>query len=430
MTPVKAIAVNSEFDIARLNAMVEILHGHNIKVHRLNKSITWEETTFDPRYSCIIPLRQPQYRLIKALFETRTSFQDSLFYDVSSWTLPLAFNLPYAEVTTKAFNDNLLGEEIMNFPAVKDNAEISKPSYAYGLNWNGYFAPRALYKLLKTGLRVKVATEPFTHNNGKKHNYGTIIIPLQDQPLPPDHIHTLMDEIKVKDGIEVYHFNSGASLNGNYLGSNNMKKIALPKVAIIIGDGIDGYSAGEVWHLLDQRFDMELTLLPVDKLSSTKLQKYNTLILVNGNYQRLGPSIVAKIKSWTQGGGNIIAMQNASRWLSTKSLTKIKFKVNDSPDKLPQRPYADRPRYKGAQLIGGAIFGTRLDLTHPLAYGYNRKIMPIFKKGTLFMESANSPYANPVMYTQSPLMSGYVSKENLNKLQEYSSSKYNFFGCG
>ena len=29
------------------------------------------------------------------MFETRTEFLDSLFYDVSSWTLPLAFNLDY-----------------------------------------------------------------------------------------------------------------------------------------------------------------------------------------------------------------------------------------------------------------------------------------------------------------------------------------------
>ncbi len=428
--PVKAIVVHSESDIARLNALIEILRGHQIKVHELKKSVTQNGNTFDPQHSCIIPLGQSQYRMIKALFEIRTSFQDSLFYDVSSWTLPLAFNLPYAELTNKDFDNNLLGREVGNMEAMLDDAKNSKPTYAYGINWNGYFAPRGLYKLLKTGLRVKVATEPFTHDNGKKHNYGTIIIPLQDQPLPPDQIHALMDEIKRDDWTEVYHFNSGSSLNGNYLGSNKMKRITLPKIALIIGDGIDGYSAGEVWHLLDHRFDMDLTLLPVDKLSSTKLQKYNTLILVNGNYQRLGSGNIAKLKSWTQNGGNIIAMQSATRWLSSKNLTKIKFIVSEKPDKLPPRPYADRSLYKGAQLIGGAIFATQLDLTHPLAYGYNREIMPVFKKGTLFMETTNSPYANPVTFTQNPLMSGYVSKENLEKLQNTAAVNIALLGAG
>ena len=43
----------------------------------------------------MIPKNQKKYRLINAMFETRTKFNDSLFYDVSSWTLPLAFNLDY-----------------------------------------------------------------------------------------------------------------------------------------------------------------------------------------------------------------------------------------------------------------------------------------------------------------------------------------------
>ncbi len=31
------------------------------------------------------------------MFQKRTTFQDSLFYDVSAWTFPLAFNLDYEE---------------------------------------------------------------------------------------------------------------------------------------------------------------------------------------------------------------------------------------------------------------------------------------------------------------------------------------------
>ena len=33
-------------------------------------------------------------------FQKRTTFQDSLFYDISAWTFPLAFNLDYEENET------------------------------------------------------------------------------------------------------------------------------------------------------------------------------------------------------------------------------------------------------------------------------------------------------------------------------------------
>ena len=42
-----------------------------------------------------MPINQKKSKLIKAMFDTQTKFEDSLFYDVSAWTFPLAFNLNY-----------------------------------------------------------------------------------------------------------------------------------------------------------------------------------------------------------------------------------------------------------------------------------------------------------------------------------------------
>ncbi|MCG8321021.1 MAG: M14 family metallopeptidase [Cytophagales bacterium] len=428
---VKGIVFGAVPDRSRLNAMAEILQRHQIRVHKLGQPVDFEGETFEPDNSYIVPLNQQQYLLIKALFETRTSFRDSLFYDVSAWTLPMAFNIPYAELTARTFDNNSVAEEVQDFSLTTTKFPADKPTYAYGLNWNEYFAPRVLFKLLKAGIRAKVVTEPFTHVNGKAYNYGTIIIPLHNQPLSPAQIHRIMDEIKAKGGVEeIFHFNSGASVNGNYLGSNKMKNVVQPKLALIVGEGIAGYDAGEVWHLLDERFDMELSLLPIHKVADTRLERYNTIVLVEGNYAGLGSRARDKIRRWAQNGGNIIAMRNASKWLSEQGLTKVKFKTSKKTDTLRQRAYVDLPRYKGAQVIGGAIFATRLDLTHPLAYGYNREIMPVFKKGTLFMEREKNPYVNPVMFTQNPLLSGYISNENLAKLKNTAAVNISAFGKG
>ena len=38
--------------------------------------------------------------MIKSVFDVATKFTDSTFYDVSTWTFPYAYNIPFAEITS------------------------------------------------------------------------------------------------------------------------------------------------------------------------------------------------------------------------------------------------------------------------------------------------------------------------------------------
>ena len=64
-------------------------------MYEVEQDFTHNGKKYRSGYSYIVPKNQKKHRLINAMFETRTIFNDSLFYDVSSWTLPLAFNLDY-----------------------------------------------------------------------------------------------------------------------------------------------------------------------------------------------------------------------------------------------------------------------------------------------------------------------------------------------
>ena len=86
-----------------------MLHRHEIDVYTLDKSIEVNGERFDAGKNYVVPTNQRQYKLITALFERRTSFQDSLFYDVSAWTMPYAFNVPFVELGDRQFSSNLLG---------------------------------------------------------------------------------------------------------------------------------------------------------------------------------------------------------------------------------------------------------------------------------------------------------------------------------
>ena len=87
-------------DSGRQEEFIKMLERHQIKVQSLSKDATLSGKRFDKENSYFVSLEQKQYRLIKAMFEKVTTFNDSLFYDVSAWTLPLAFNIPYVEINT------------------------------------------------------------------------------------------------------------------------------------------------------------------------------------------------------------------------------------------------------------------------------------------------------------------------------------------
>ena len=91
----EAIIFGNSKDRYRTKKLAEILERHEVDIYELDSDVKHKNKTYRKGYAYVVPKNQKKYRLINAMFETRTEFLDSLFYDVSSWTLPLAFNLDY-----------------------------------------------------------------------------------------------------------------------------------------------------------------------------------------------------------------------------------------------------------------------------------------------------------------------------------------------
>ncbi|RMG22926.1 MAG: zinc carboxypeptidase, partial [Bacteroidetes bacterium] len=409
--PVKAFVFGSAKDPARAWELARILQRHDIQLYRPAQSIQAEGHSFEPASSYLVPLNQPQYRLIHAIFDTQTTFEDSLFYDISTWTFPLAFNLDYAALPKNAFRT---GETVSSLPFPKGRLEGGKSEYAYLFEWYGYYAPRALYKLQQAGLRTKVATQPFAFGD-KTFSYGTILVPVQQQSLSSEEIHQLMEQISQEDGINVYAMQSGLSPTGPDLGSSTFELLQQPKVGLLIGEGVSGYEAGEVWHLLDQRFHIPLTKIELKELEHTDLSRYNTLIMVSGR-NHMSQQAAEQVREWVRKGGLMVGTKGALHWLSGQGLLQYSGKSSEHESQDTQLPFANRANRLGAQVTGGAIFQARLDLSHPIAYGYEHSLISLFRNHNTFVQPAGDPYHNPILYTQAPLQSGYISAPNLKAL--------------
>lgn len=419
-SPVQAYAVAASADPVRNAAFLDLLRSHQIRVHRLTRDVEINGKTYRRGEDFIVPLRQPQFRLIQSLFERRSSFEENVFYDVSTWVLPPAFNLAYGEIGQADFQSALLGEAA---EAVEDGSGtvVGRGDYGYAFGWESFDAARALNHLLKNGLKAKVGTLPFvasTPDGPQAFSRGSIFVPLAVQTEPPDEVFRLMGEAAASATVEIHPVTTGLALEGVDLGSPGFSVIEEREVLVAIGDGISSGAAGEIWHLLDQRVEMAVSLVEASRLNRLDLTRYEVVVLPDGSYSAINDSGIESLERWVRRGGTLIAFQRAARWAASKKLAKADFvESGDGEDEERQRlRYGDADSIERLKRISGAIFSAQVDSTHPLGFGFEEESVQLFRQGTLFMKPSKNPYGTPVLYDDEPLVSGYISDENLEKL--------------
>jgi hypothetical protein len=217
-----AIVFGDEKDAAKAYHLAEILQQHQIKIHEIKNDFTQNGRNYKKGYSYILPKNQKQSRLIEAIFEKRTSFQDSLFYDISAWSFPLAFNLDYNENAPLS----QMGKEILELkPRTIQDLAIS--NYAYLMEWHEYYSPKALNQILEAGIMAKVSLKQFSMD-GVDFDYGTILIPVQNQKLSAQELMQLLNKVAQESNISITPVSTGLT-KGIDFGSSNFKTIKKPK---------------------------------------------------------------------------------------------------------------------------------------------------------------------------------------------------------
>ena len=390
--------------------LADILNSHKIKFNKISEDVVLNGKKYTKDNSFIIPMNQPKRTLINAMFYTQTEFKDSLFYDVSAWTFPLAFNVNYSytDNLSKSSVSKLFGEEVTETKKPLGNVD-SKSNYAYLFEPHEYYAQAAVYHLIKEGLRVKTATRKFSIN-GKEFDFGTYLIPVQNQSMNSEDIYNKLLEMSNKYNINFESQATGIT-SGIDLGSDYFIIVNEPKIGLIVGDGVRSYDAGEIWHLLDTRYNIPITKLDVDDLRFMDLSKYSHVILPNYNGSKLRSE---QIKNYINGGGNLIAYRNSVKWVSN-NLNELEFLTNDL--KASGVSFSDREKFYGAQQTGGAIFESNIDRSHPVNYGIESNTLPLFRNSNVYMSKSEQSFNNPISYSSNPLMSGYISEENISLLK-------------
>ncbi len=457
--PIGAYVFGHARDAARVAKMADILRRHDIAVHGLQDELELDGVSYRPGMAYLVPCDQLQYRLMKSLFEARTEFEDDTFYDVSTWVFPMAFGLDHGELRREDFGVGLggvIGERLLSEPIIRGvldlredywaQKETSQHPVAYAFEWHGLHAPRALARLHAAGVVPQVATRPMTvrtRGGPVELDYGSILVPTGVQDMERVALREVMQRIAAEDGLRVHSLRTGWTSEGLDLGSPSARPLQAPRPVLLTGGGVSSYAAGEVWHQLDMRWEQPLAMADVEDFGSIDLETVTHVLMVGGG-GGLSESQLESLKGWVRGGGVLVASGSAASWATTRVLGQERadsdeneeHEDEDEEELLDERgepvepAYADYEADRAKTLVSGSIFETRVDLTHPLAYGMVRDRLPVFRTGTSILERSSDPYADVCVYTRSPLLSGYSNAENVERIAGTTAATAQRFGGG
>ena len=390
-----------------IKAFIDKLLRHKVKVYEKKTG------------SYFVPSKQPQYRMVQTFFETYEKYRDSVYYDASAWSMANFYNIKY-KPTSKTYLNNEINSvnEVVKWEAVK------KSEYAYLVDSSDYNVPALINGLQKKNIVVASSFKPFTimtNKGNQTFSYGSLVIPIANQKVNSEHIYNSIVELQKQLEINIFSANSGLSTKGIDLGSRNIQSLKPPKTAMIIGNGVRSYEAGEVWHLLDTRVHMPITKISLNYFDRISIDKYNVLVMVSGNY-KFNTKTTEKIKTWISKGNTLITIGTANNWIIKNKIVKEELVVKKKDtlnkdtlnNKLERKPYVDASENNGREKLGGVFLDVNIDITHPIAFGYNDSNQVVYKNNLVWLKPSNNSYSNVAIYDNKPHVDGYISK-NIRK---------------
>ena len=483
-------------DPGRAAELVSALLRAGIEVRRANASFSSARAhayadeavstrRFDPG-TYVVDLSQPQGKVARAILEptqvldpafTRAQIEKFErnrrrgkhaesegyeFYDVTAWSLPVAFGvesywtddaaavagdllslpaeepaLPQARQQPRRVGGELLSVDIGGGIVAGRGATSA---YIFGPERNG--ASRLLYHLLSEGFRVSVSTESIDAG-GRHWPRGSYVahVARNDSTLA-----SRIDALGRESGVEVVGVNSAQAGSGQYgIGSESMVPIPTPEIAIVADDGVSQTSYGAIWFTLERRYGIRFTPIAMSQLGGD-LSRFTAILLPSGNYTRVSKEAVERLKTWVRSGGTLVTMGGATEWAADEgvALTSARKVADTEPAApaatnvpAPARPApapaasiaADRLAeelvpYRSSSVnantpeaVPGIHADVLLDRTHWLTAGYDAPRLTVLLQGDLFLRPSKEGANVAVFPTTGPLVrAGFTWPNNTERL--------------
>jgi hypothetical protein len=461
-------------DPERTAHVIDVLLQQGIEVKRAAADFDAEDLTSYwgdksaskrlPAGTYVIDLAQPAGFLARALLERDIPRNELFFYDVSGWALPLAANVE-GYSSGKIARVGLADAVAPLVPAGLVDGPAQPAAYVFSTESGA--AVRMLGQLLNQNIKAYVSLKPIKIA-GRQFPAGSIVVPTDTNSAD---MTGRMAGLAAKNHCDIVATPTLMSEEGIDLGSNRMRFLRKPKIAILTDTPVSSTDYGALWYLFEQRLELPFTPLRTENLGQVDLSAYNVLILPadsgdgKGYSRALDKALTSKISEWVRNGGVLIAIRGGAVWASKakSGLTSVTYhfirpddeqarideekaaassssssaKPGDAPSASPAAPaapaskdadkakeaeldtklikYADREKKQRAEEVPGTILRVTLDNTHPLGFGFDEQL-PVLNDTAPILD-LSSKGENVAYYPKDNLkLSGFISPENEKKI--------------
>ncbi len=370
---IKSYALSGNAD--KLAALKELLNRHEITYHEAAAGTNIRGFDYATKKqvrkntsenTIVINTDQPKGKMVKVLMEPATQLVDSLTYDITAWSLAYAYGLDAV-----ASNRKISGHAASEKAAVDNTANPAGAGYIS--KWKSMRDAKFLAALIKEGFKVRFTEVPL-ENASEKFDAGSLIITKSDNR-NLENFDTRLLKIANEHNRQLTVANSGFSTSGPDFGSSSVKIINKPRIAVLRGEGTSSLNYGEIWYFFEQELNYPLTSIDIEYFNRVNLNNFDVLILPSGRYSDIFPEDeFKKLTGWVKSGGKVIALDNAVGLFAGKEGLDLEVNKRESAKDIVQQknllPYAERERENIKDLITGSIIRTKVDHTHPMAFGY------------------------------------------------------------
>lgn len=413
--PVKAFVFGDANDPGLTRRLLDLLLQHQITVQALTASVTVDGQRFEPGSAYVVPTAQPQFRLVHSIFAETPPIKGDVFYGSTSYAIAPAYGLAFAGSRSRVD----AGERIRALPAERGGVSGGQAGYAYVFDWRDYNASRALYALQAKGVVTRAAFQPFTAATaGGEQAFarGSVVIPLAGQTLAGDALLAVVDEVARSSGVQVHALASGQSRSGIDLGSDSVKALRKPAVALVMGEGVSATEIGSAWFLLDQQVQLPASKLDPAQLGKVNLDRYTTIVLSGGTYGGVDAAAVAALKRWINAGGSLVTYGSAAKWAIEQKLSDEVLGAEEKEPDSARRAFGDQRDIAAIERVSGNILSADVDTSHPLGFGLPRNQLAVNKENGISFKPSRNAFSTVVRIDETPRVNGYLSESNRTRV--------------
>ncbi|OAV45968.1 M14 metallopeptidase family protein [Lewinella sp. 4G2] len=372
----------------------------------------------------IVSAYQPRSVLTQVLFDPDATVEDSVTYDITGWSVPLAYGLDaYASKSRINVKTEPFGP--VAAPSLPSVAEMAS-AYAIVIPWEDVTSVAILGELARHGVQVRTAGNDFSFGQA---NYpaGSIIITKADNRNTAEYVNKVHSAAE-QHGVMLKLLQTGFSTKGGDLGNGRYGLVGQPKVAILGGENVDPNQFGQVWWYFERELDYPASVFRPEDVDDVLSGDFDVLVLPEGRYD-FG-KVANELQTWIKAGGKLIAIGSANASLQKmdgfdlkKKGGKDDKKEDDAADEAKAAPgdhrllpYAGRERRFISTYNPGAVVEVELDNTHPLSFGIGSQYFSL-KTGSDTYDYLDKG-VNAGRVRTNPTISGFIGAEAKAAIQE------------